>query len=111
MSARPSLPELISPDIDTNTGLGELHPTPEAAAVSLEGVALQYGVLPVTLLRESCTPDAEKTVRKLGRLPQSAEPWLPVSTLGPLLVLAHHNHAATDFWGVPRCLTVQILIT
>jgi hypothetical protein len=50
-----------------------------------------YGMLPVTLLRESCSPDAERLIRKLGRVPYVADPWLPVTTIGPLLVMAHHN--------------------
>jgi len=90
---------------------GELQLAREAAAISIEGLALQHGLMPITLLRESCTPEAEKTVRRIGRLPHTAEPWLPVTTLGPLLVLAHYNHAATDFWGVPHCLSVRVLIS
>lgn len=104
--------DLATQDTDSRSQiLGDLTIAAEASVVSLEGMALQHGVMPVTLLRESCTPEAEKIVRKLGRLPQSAEPWLPVTTLGPLLVLAHHNVNATDYWGVPACLRVRVLIT
>ncbi len=82
-----------------------------AAIISIEGLALQFNVLPLTLLRESCTPEAERIVRKLGRVPYVADPWLPVTTLGPLLVMAHHNPRATDTWGVPGFLTIRVLIT
>ncbi|MDZ4289516.1 MAG: GspE/PulE family protein [Prosthecobacter sp.] len=83
----------------------------QAAILSIEGLALQYGLLPVNLLRESCSPEAERIVRKLGRVPYVADPWLPVSALGPLLVMAHHNPRAGDLWGVPPFLTIRVLIT
>jgi type II secretory ATPase GspE/PulE/Tfp pilus assembly ATPase PilB-like protein len=82
-----------------------------AAILSIEGLALQFGLVPVSLLRESCSPDAERIVRKLGRVPYVADPWLPVTTLGPLIVMAHHNPRAGDLWGVPSFLTVRILIS
>ncbi|HCN78893.1 MAG TPA: hypothetical protein DIT13_17085 [Verrucomicrobiales bacterium] len=83
----------------------------QAAILSIEGLALQYNMLPVNLLRESCSPEAEKIVRKLGRVPYVADPWLPVTTMGPLLVMAHHNPRAGDLWGVPPFLTLRVLIT
>lgn len=82
-----------------------------AAILSIEGLALQYSMLPVTLLRESCSPDAERLIRKLGRVPYVADPWLPVTTIGPLLVMAHHNPKAGDLWGVPPFMTIRVLIT
>ena len=81
------------------------------AIISLEGLALQNGLLPVSLMRETCSPDAERLVRLLGRVPHVADPWLPVSTLGPLLVMAHHNPRAADLWGVPAAFCVRVLIT
>ncbi|MBX7209735.1 MAG: GspE/PulE family protein [Verrucomicrobiaceae bacterium] len=66
--------------------------------------------MPVTLLRDSCTPEAERLVRKLGRVPQVADPWLPVTTLGPLLVMAHCNPRGSDLWGVPPGLVLRVLI-
>lgn len=83
----------------------------QAAILSIEGLALQHGLLPLTLMRESCSPEAERIVRRLGRSPQAADPWLPVSSLGPLLVMAHHQPHAVDTWGVPPFLTIRILIT
>lgn len=88
-----------------------LKKTGEQDVLSVEGIALQSGLMPVTLLRESCTPEAEKLARKLGRAPQTGEPWLPVSTVGPLLVMAHHNPQAGDLWGVPLPFTIRVLIS
>jgi len=72
---------------------------------------LQNNLLPLTMLRETCSPDAERLVRKLGRVPYVADPWLPISTLGPILVMAHHNPRAGDLWGVPGFLTLRVVIS
>ena len=79
--------------------------------MSLEGTAVQFGVIPVTLPRETCSIEAEATLRKLGRLPQSDSPWLPVSTLGPLLIFAHHNPKIQDMWGVSPSLAVRVVVS
>lgn len=83
----------------------------QAAIISIEGMALQFNMLPVNLVRESCSPEAERIVRKLGRVPYVADPWLPVTMVGPLLVMAHHNPRAGDIWGVPPFLTIRVLIS
>jgi type II secretory ATPase GspE/PulE/Tfp pilus assembly ATPase PilB-like protein len=83
----------------------------EMSILTLEGLALQNGLMPITLLRESCPPEAEKLLRKLGRVPHTADPWLPVAIVGPLLVMAHHNPRASDLWGVPLAFTVRVLIS
>ena len=83
----------------------------EVGIISLEGLALQNGLMPLNLLRENCSPEAERAVRKLGRVPQVADPWLPVTMLGPLIVMAHHNPRGSDLWGVPPGLVVRVLIS
>jgi type II secretory ATPase GspE/PulE/Tfp pilus assembly ATPase PilB-like protein len=110
--------ELLSPPEPASESLGDASNLPnatidakQAAILSIEGLALQHHMLPVTLLRESCSPEAEKIVRKLGRVPYVADPWLPITMVGPLLVMAHHNPRAGDTWGVPSFLTQRILIT
>ncbi|MFV1994796.1 MAG: GspE/PulE family protein [Verrucomicrobiales bacterium] len=79
--------------------------------VSIEGVAVQFGLLPVNLSRESCSVEAESLVRKLGRAPTTRDPWLPVSTLGPLIVFAHHRPKSDDIWGVPSCFGIRVVIS
>lgn len=86
-------------------------PSPEAAIISIEGIGLQNNLLPLTMLRESCSPDAERLVRRLGRVPYVADPWLPISTLGPIIVMAHHNPRAGDLWGGPTFLTIRVVIS
>jgi type II secretory ATPase GspE/PulE/Tfp pilus assembly ATPase PilB-like protein len=108
---------LEPPDIQTPNSLGGLGNTPDQtiepreAILSIEGLGLQNGLLPINLLRETCSPDAEKVVRLLGRVPFVADPWLPVTTLGPLVVMAHYNPRAADLWGIPPVFCIRILIS
>lgn len=90
---------------------GEKERTPSTGSlVSLEGVAVHFGILPVELPRASCNADGEMLVRRLGRWPRNDEPWLPVTTLGPLIIFAHHNPKSEEIWGVPDFLTVKVAI-
>lgn len=100
-----SAPGAISPGGES--GLGGFGDS----LLSLEGTAVQFGLLPVQLARESCSVDAEATLRKLGRFPASDSPWMPVTTLGPLIVFAHHNPKASDLWGVPPFLGVRVAVS
>lgn len=77
----------------------------------LEELAARAGLLPVALARPACTIPAEAMVRQLGRLPRVAEPWLPLATLGPLLIMGHYQPQGEDFWGVPEALVVKVLIS
>ncbi|MEX2578578.1 MAG: GspE/PulE family protein [Verrucomicrobiales bacterium] len=85
------------------SGLGDL--------MSLEGTAVQFGLLPVTLPRETCSVEAENALRRLGRFPRTESPWLPVTTIGPCIVFAHHAPKSEDIWGVPSCFAVKIAIS
>ncbi|MDA7598031.1 GspE/PulE family protein [Verrucomicrobiales bacterium] len=79
--------------------------------MSMEGNAIQFGLLPVKLPREHCSVDAEIVLRKLGRFPQTDTPWLPISTLGPFLIFGHHSPKPDDMWGVPGCFAIRIAIS
>jgi type II secretory ATPase GspE/PulE/Tfp pilus assembly ATPase PilB-like protein len=79
--------------------------------MSLEGTAVQFGILPVKLPRETCSVEAENLLRRLGRFPHSDNPWLPVATLGPCLIFAHHAPRSADMWGVPPFLAIKIAIS
>ncbi len=83
----------------------------EKSLVSIEGIAVQFGMLPVELPREACTADAERLVRLLGRSPRTAAPWLPVATLGPLVIMVHHNPKSEDTWGLPDFLCVKVVVS
>ncbi|MEM7600118.1 MAG: hypothetical protein AAF357_01730, partial [Verrucomicrobiota bacterium] len=79
--------------------------------MSLEGTAVQFGLLPVKLPRETCSVEAENTLRRLGRFPATDTPWLPVATLGPSLIFAHYAPKSGDMWGVPPSLAIRVAIS
>ncbi|MDF1659272.1 MAG: GspE/PulE family protein [Verrucomicrobiales bacterium] len=79
--------------------------------MSLEGTAVQFGLLPVKLPRETCSVEAENALRRLGRFPTTDTPWLPIATLGPSLIFAHYAPKSGDMWGVPPCLAVRVAIS
>ena len=85
-------------------------PAKASEAVDIEPDAIAASLLPVKLPRSTCSIPAENLLRMLGRNPRTADPWVPVGTLGPLLVMAHCRPVSEDFWGVPRALVVQILV-
>jgi len=102
----PAMAPSLSGSVGTAEGAFSLD-----GLMSLEGTAVQFGLLPVKLARESCSVEAEKILRRLGRHPRSEDPWLPVSTLGPCLVFAHHAPRATDTMGVPASLAIRVAIS
>ena len=77
---------------------------------SIEQVAKKSGLLPVKLPRSACPVDAEGILRKLGRMPKEQEPWMPVATLGPLLIVGHYNPASISTWGIPDFLCLKVVI-
>ncbi|MEM6910517.1 MAG: GspE/PulE family protein [Verrucomicrobiota bacterium] len=84
----------------------------EAGRRALSAMADQYGILPLELKRASCAHEAEDLLRKYGRMPQEARPWLPVNMMGPILVMAHCDPGVSqDLWGVPEFLCVKIAIS
>ncbi len=113
---------IADPTLQTGSASGARTPSdPEASTfgsnaagmglMSLEGVAVQFGILPITLPRENCTVEAENALRKLGRFPKSESPWLPVATLGPAIIFGHHAPKSSDMWGVPSCLAIRVAIS
>lgn len=111
-------PTLETPDPQTAESFGSVGSSQkgtvgprETSIISIEGLALQNGLLPIHLLRETCSPDAEKIVRLLGRVPTVSDPWLPVTNLGPLVIMAHHNPRAADLWGIPPVFVIRVLIS
>ncbi len=95
----------------------EVDPRQASAAASvprpqfpIEQIAARNGLPPVRLPRSSCPADAETLLRRLGRTASGPEPWLPVGTLGPLVILGHYNPSFTETWGIPDFLCVRVVI-
>ncbi len=81
-----------------------------AARFDLEEIAVHYGLPPVKLPRATCPISAENLLRLFGRMASNPEPYLPVGTIGPLLVLGHYRPDIGDVWGVPEFLVVRVLL-
>ncbi len=82
----------------------------KAGPVNVEGVAAELDLLPVNLPRSTCSIPGETLLRQIGRLAQTPEPWMPVGTVGPFLIMGHCRPDSTDFWGVPAAFMVRIVI-
>jgi len=77
---------------------------------NLEHLSLRSGVPPVKLPRGACSIPAENLLRTFGQPATSKAPWLPLGTLGPLLLMGHFDPDSQDFWDVPSYLIVKVLI-
>lgn len=82
----------------------------EAISKALETLAERHDALPVYRVRDGDRYATLPLVRRLGRAPVACHPWLPVGTLGPLLIMGHCNPAATDFWGVAEPFRIRVVI-
>jgi type II secretory ATPase GspE/PulE/Tfp pilus assembly ATPase PilB-like protein len=80
------------------------------ALAHLEELSSQYGIMPIQLPRSTCSVPAETLLRQLGRMTAVEQPWLPVGTIGPILIVGHHDPRHQECWGVPPFLTVRVLI-
>ena len=78
---------------------------------ALEALAEQYNLLPWAPARTSCSTEGEMLIRKLGRVPRDSKPWIPVASLGPLIIFGHYDPTATELWGVPEFLAIKVVIT
>ncbi|NRB44986.1 MAG: Flp pilus assembly complex ATPase component TadA, partial [Verrucomicrobiales bacterium] len=91
----------------------EINMNPESVSEErgLNQIGRNSGLPPVQLPRTSCSTDAENLLRKIGRMPSGDEPWIPIGTLGPLLILGHFNPTSDDTWGIPDYLCVKVVIS
>ena len=80
------------------------------AEQALEWLAENFGYIPYDLSRAACSTRAEQMFRRLARQDDAAEPWLPFGSVGPVLLIAHFDPAATEAWGLPDFLAVRVLV-
>lgn len=76
-----------------------------------EWLAGVFKILPYLPTRTACTSRAEAIFRRLA-LPAGSEQesWMPVCSLGPLLICAHYNPASTQRWGIPSEFIIPVLV-
>ncbi len=77
---------------------------------SLEWLAEQSDLVPLDCPRASCPTRAETIFRRLARATDESNPWLPLGTIGPILICAHFDPSAREAWGIPRWLFMPVLV-
>lgn len=77
---------------------------------NLEQRALQSGIPPVKLPRGAASIPAENLLRTFGLPAQTAEPWMPLGIMGPLIIMGHYDPGCQDCWSIPPFLVVRVLI-
>ncbi|HEX2747989.1 MAG TPA: hypothetical protein VHM91_08330, partial [Verrucomicrobiales bacterium] len=84
-------PSRKEPPPESRTAPVSVSVAAKGPPVDIEAVAIESNFLPVKLPRSTCSIPAETLLRTLGRNPRSADPWVPVGTVGPLLIVAHYR--------------------
>jgi len=104
--------------LDLPENVHDLHAAVAAAngappAEAFEWLAAKFGLLPFTATRPALPVQSETCFRTLAAAPhdQNEEPWLPVGTVGPLLIMGHYNPGARGRWGIPEAFTIRVLLT
>jgi type II secretory ATPase GspE/PulE/Tfp pilus assembly ATPase PilB-like protein len=79
---------------------------------ALEWLAGKFGLLPYVSSRPSLSVQAENTFRSLASAFQDKEdePWLPIGTIGPFLIMGHYNPAPKPRWGIPPAYFIGVLV-
>ena len=72
----------------------------QANRKSIEDIAFSAGLIPLEITRDSCTAEAENILRKLGRVAEGDAPWVPIGSMGPLIIIAHYDPDTKDTWGI-----------
>ena len=85
-------------DASASSNLSGAFNAAKAGPVNVENVAASRDLLPVKLPRTTCSIPAESLLRQIGRMATTAEPWLPVGTVGPFLIMGHCHPQSTDYW-------------
>jgi type II secretory ATPase GspE/PulE/Tfp pilus assembly ATPase PilB-like protein len=79
---------------------------------ALEWLASKFDLLPYRPSRPAVSAQVEEQFRALcgSAAEKDDKPWLPLGTLGPLLIVGHYDPSATNSWSIPPELLVRVLI-
>lgn len=94
--------------VELHTHLAKANNIPQEEA--LEWFAALMHMLPLNTPRPACPSKAESIFRKLATPCQDEEPWLPLGSLGPLLICAHYNPTAGGMWRMPPELIIPMVV-
>ncbi|MCX7868970.1 MAG: GspE/PulE family protein, partial [Terrimicrobiaceae bacterium] len=76
-----------------------------------EWLAGSFHMLPLATPRPACSSRAETVFRKLAVPSTEPEGWLPLGTLGPLIILAHYNPTSGSLWQIPPEFMIPVILT
>ena len=78
-----------------------------------EWLAGKFGLLPYISSRPGLAVQAETVFRDLAgeSHEKEEEPWVPIGSVGPLLIVGHYNPAAPAVWGIANAFTIKVLLT
>lgn len=114
ISAESIEPRFAMPPTSPGAGRALVAGPPASAEMlaeyDLEHMAATAGLPPVKLPRSACSIPAENLLRLFGCNAQTGDPWIPLGTVGPLLIMGHFRPESRDSWGVPNFLIVRVLI-
>lgn len=111
LRARGLLASLDTPEAKANLHASLAQANSVPAEEAFEWLAKMFQLLPHRPNRASLSAQAEGVFRLFACNTEAEEPWLPVGSVGPLLILGHYNPAATDAWSVPDPFSLRVLLT
>ena len=106
----------LSAPLDTPESWADLHlalgqANGIAPEETHEWLADKFQLLPFRSPRPSLSVQAEVIFRLLASPVMEAEPWLPIGSLGPLVILGHYNPAAVGDWDIPPAFAIRLVLS
>ncbi len=78
---------------------------------ALEWLAGVFQILPLDTPRTACSTRAEAIFRRVATPGcEDEEAWMPLGSVGPLLICAHYNPASAALWQIPIEFLVPVLV-
>ena len=83
------------------------------AEEAFEWLAAKFGLLPYVATRPAISVQTEAAFRNLiaGWHDREEEAWMPIGTVGPLLIMGHYSPSAANCWRIPEAFTIRVLLT
>lgn len=82
------------------------------AEEAFEWLADKFNLIPFRPTRAVLPGPAENIFRDLGAAwkPEDDQPWLPVGSVGPLLIVGHYDPTMTATWAIAERFLVRVLL-
>ncbi len=77
---------------------------------ALEWLTGAFHMLPLEPAHAVCSSRGETIFRRLAVASPDAESWMPLGTVGPLLICAHYNPTSGSMWDIPPEFIIPVII-